>query len=77
MKTVNLTMSSNTILSQLESKGIDVNPQCREGYCGSCRCKIARGKASYITEPIAYISDDEILPCIAKADSELTLDIKG
>lgn len=76
MKTINLTKSSDTILSQLESKGINVNPQCREGYCGSYRCKIARGKDSYVTEPIAYISDDEILPCIAKADSDINLDVK-
>lgn len=77
MKTVNLTKSSDTILSQLESKGIDVNPQCREGYCGSCRCKLLKGEVSYITDPIAYISNGEILPCITRADSELTLDIKG
>ena len=66
-----------TLLQELESRGINVNPQCREGYCGSCRCKIVSGKASYVTEPIAYISDDEVLPCIAKADSSITLDIKG
>lgn len=66
-----------TLLQDLESKGINVNPQCREGYCGSCRCKIVKGEVTYITEPIAYINDKEALPCIAKADSNVILDTEG
>ena len=76
MKTVNLTKSSDTILSQLESKGIDVNPQCREGYCGSCRCKLLKGEVSYITDPIAYTSNGEILPCVSVANSDINLNVK-
>tara|TARA_R110002074_G_scaffold344039_2_gene514457 strand:+ start:1090 stop:1296 length:207 start_codon:yes stop_codon:yes gene_type:complete len=66
-----------TLLQELESKGVNVNPQCREGYCGSCRCKIAKGEVTYITEPIAYVNDDEVLPCIAKADLNVILDTEG
>lgn len=76
MKTINLTKSTDTILSQLESKGIDVNPQCREGYCGSCRCKLLKGDVSYITDPIAYTNKSEILPCVAVANSDISLDVK-
>lgn len=65
-----------TLLQELESKGTNVNPQCREGYCGSCRCKLVSGDVTYITEPIAYIGNNEILPCIAKADTDIILDIK-
>ena len=76
MKIINLTKSSDTILSQLELKGIDVNHQCREGFCGSCRCKLLKGEVSYITEPIAYTNDGEILPCVTVANSDVSLDVK-
>ncbi len=33
-----------TILEQLESAGIQVESQCRSGYCGACRLKKNRVK---------------------------------
>ncbi len=43
---------------------------CREGFCGTCRCKLIEGKVSYKDEPIAMANAGEIFPCIAKAESE-------
>lgn len=64
-----------TLLDKLEHAGLNVNAQCREGYCGSCRCKLISGEPKYTTEPIAYISDDEVLPCIVMADSEIEVEV--
>ena len=33
-----------TILEQLESAGIQVESQCRSGYCGACRLKKKSGE---------------------------------
>lgn len=34
---IELTGSNETLLSQVERKGIQTNAQCRQGYCGACR----------------------------------------
>lgn len=75
IKTIALPKSNDTILSQLEEKGVNINPQCREGYCGSCRCRLLKGKVSYNTEPIAYVSNGDILPCVTVANSDIILDV--
>ncbi len=36
-----------TILEQLESAGIQVESQCRSGYCGACRLKKKSGEVKY------------------------------
>ncbi len=54
-----------SLLDGLLRTGHDVNFQCREGYCGSCRVqKISSShEVSYPFVPLAMIEDDEILPC--------------
>ncbi|WP_100641270.1 class I ribonucleotide reductase maintenance protein YfaE [Alteromonas facilis] len=62
-----------TLLETLERYQIDVQFHCRDGFCGACRCKIKSGTVAYTTDPLAFIDDDEILPCCTKATSDLTL----
>lgn len=62
-----------TILDNLESHELNISYQCREGYCGSCCMKKVSGDIDYILEPIAFIDDDEILPCICKAVGDIEL----
>ena len=54
---------AGSLLESLESQDIHIEYQCREGYCGSCRMKLREGHVHYTTEPMAWIDDDEILPC--------------
>ncbi|MFQ3170367.1 MAG: ferredoxin [Oleispira sp.] len=54
---------AQTLLESLEAQNITVNYQCREGYCGSCRTQLLEGEVHYTEEPMAWINDDEILPC--------------
>lgn len=60
-----------TLLQHIESKNIDVHFHCREGYCGACRTKLIDGTVEYTTDPLAFIDDDEILPCCCKASSNI------
>jgi len=67
--------NAHTLLESLEAQNIDVHYQCREGYCGSCRAQLLEGQVHYHEEPMAYLDDDEILPCccIPKTDLKIKL----
>lgn len=54
---------AQTLLESLEAQDVPVHYQCREGYCGSCRTQLLEGEVHYTEEPMAWINDDEILPC--------------
>lgn len=66
-----------TLLESLEAQNIQVPYQCRDGYCGACRCKKISGEVTYLKEPMAWINDDEILPCVSIPTSDLALKLKG
>lgn len=69
--------NARTLLEALEAQHMPVQYQCRSGYCGACRCKKTSGDVAYIQEPMAWINDDEILPCVAvpKSDLQLQFDV--
>ena len=54
---------SETLLEGLERTGHKVEYQCRSGYCGACRVILRSGSVDYINTPLAYLRQDEILPC--------------
>lgn len=60
-----------TLLTRIEEQGIEAHYHCREGYCGACRTKLLNGSVEYITDPLAFIDDDEILPCCCKPKSDI------
>ncbi|MCK5819236.1 MAG: 2Fe-2S iron-sulfur cluster binding domain-containing protein [Psychromonas sp.] len=62
-----------TILENLESHGIAVEYQCRQGYCGACRRRVTLGKVNYIIKPLVYLKNDEILICCSTIENDLTL----
>lgn len=64
---------SNTILETMEQAGLLPEYNCRDGHCGACRCKLESGEIEYVGFKMAYTEDEEILPCISKAKSSLSL----
>ncbi|WMY95409.1 MAG: class I ribonucleotide reductase maintenance protein YfaE [Arsenophonus sp.] len=52
-----------SILDTLEKNNIYINFQCRKGFCGICRTYLKKGKIKYHNLPIAFINNNEILPC--------------
>lgn len=67
--------SDKTILSALEAADVHIHYHCREGFCGACRSKLIEGDVEYITDPLAFIDDDEILPCCCVAKCPLTIKV--
>ena len=68
---------AGTLLESLEAQQIYVPYQCRDGYCGSCRTRLVAGEVAYLQEPMAWINDDEILPCCCVPKTDLELELKG
>ncbi len=66
-----------TLLEALESQNVEVEYQCREGFCGSCQVQLIEGEVEYESEPVAFVADDRILPCCCRAVSDLTISIPG
>lgn len=63
------------LLTTLEAHNYQVEFQCREGYCGSCRMRLVKGEVSYAEKPLAFIQPGEILPCCCKAKGDIEIEI--
>ncbi len=66
---------NNTLLETIEQNKIEIQYHCREGYCGACRSKLVNGKVEYTTDPLAFIDDDEILPCCCVPISNIEIEL--
>ena len=64
-----------TLLESIEVHQIPVHFHCREGFCGACRTKLITGEVEYTTFPLAYIDDDEILPCCCYPTTDLEIEL--
>jgi ferredoxin len=64
-----------SLLEALEANQLQTEYQCREGYCGSCRVRILNGEVCYFKPPLAWLEQQEILPCCCRAVSDLELDL--
>lgn len=60
----------DNLLESLEKAGVQIDYQCRNGYCGACRTVVRNGEVAYQKQPLAYISPTEILPCCCSVKSE-------
>ena len=66
-----------SLLEALELQKIEVEYQCREGFCGSCQVNLIDGEVAYMTDPIAFIPEGKILACCCRPKSDLTIEVPG
>lgn len=63
-----------TLLNNLEKNDVEVHYHCRDGFCGACRVTLAKGQISYPNgEPLAFVGENEILPCCCVPASDISL----
>jgi len=75
-KTINFSESKQTLLECLEQADIEVHYHCRDGFCGACRVTLIAGEINYPKgEPLAFVGDNEILPCCCIPVTDVSLDI--
>ena len=67
---------ASSLLESLEAQGVDINYQCREGYCGSCRVQLLQGEVHYTLEPLAWLNDGEVLTCCSIPKTHLKIKIE-
>jgi len=68
-------MQQETILKKLESKETNPNSSCRRGFCGDCAMDLVEGEITYISDPIGYCHENQILTCISKLKTD-TITVK-
>jgi ferredoxin len=75
------TDAGNTLLKAAEAAGIELPSSCRNGTCRTCICQRLSGETRHIVEWPGLSADEKaegwILPCVAQALSDLTLDAPG
>ncbi|WP_448213033.1 class I ribonucleotide reductase maintenance protein YfaE [Colwellia sp. MEBiC06753] len=65
-----------SLLECLESENIEVHYHCRDGFCGACRIQLNQGQINYPQgEPLAFVGDNEILPCCCVPETDITVTI--
>jgi ferredoxin len=65
--------TQKTLLENLESQAIKVEFHCRDGHCGACRCALLEGDVEYVTYPMAYLRDNDILTCCSKSSQNIKI----
>ena len=70
--------AGTTLLKAAEAAGIELPSSCRNGTCRTCICRRLAGETRHIIEwPGLSVDEKEegwILPCVAEAVSDLSLD---
>lgn len=73
--------ADETVLSAAISAGIGLPYGCKDGACGSCKCKLVSGKVSHSPHQAKALSAAEeaagyLLTCCAKAESDLVIEAR-
>ncbi|MCC5851901.1 MAG: 2Fe-2S ferredoxin-like protein [Alkalimonas sp.] len=63
------------LLIALEQAKFSVHYQCREGYCGACRCHLRSGQVRYLQEPLAFVRPGEFLPCCSVPVGDIAIEL--
>ena len=71
--------AGETLLAAAYKAGLDITSSCRLGYCGACRARLHAGTIAYpsgqlIVPPQAEGDAGEIMLCIARPRSDLTIE---
>lgn len=68
--------ANSSLLESLEAAGLDLHFHCRQGFCGACRTTLVEGAVEYKIDPLAFIDDDEILPCCCYPTTNIKVKIE-
>ena len=65
----------DSLLEFAESRGIDLDFQCRAGECGTCETRLLSGEVEYRQPPQVVLGKGYCLMCISIPKSDITLEI--
>ena len=67
---------NGTLLESLERSNISVESHCRDGFCGACKIGIKKGSVDYITDPLGFVDDDEVLACCSIPNGAVEIEVR-
>jgi ferredoxin len=76
-KTVAWSEDFDNLLDFAEENGVDIEYECREGYCGSCKVKLLGGRVDMEDDTGLEEEDKEagmILPCVSVPATDIKLE---
>ena len=65
----------DTLLEFAESLDLEVDSACREGECGACVLRLARGSVDYVTEPTCEHDGGDVVLCVARPKTDLRIEL--
>jgi ferredoxin len=67
-----------SLLDSIEGQSLDIDYNCRAGFCGSCKAQLINGEVTLIQEPnpILPLKEDEILTCCCRPKTDIELRFK-
>lgn len=70
-----LNFSEKSILEHALKNKINVEYNCKDGFCGACSYRLISGKVKYTKNVISYIPEEHIAICSCVPESDIILDI--
>ena len=67
-----------SLLDSIEAQQLDIDYNCRAGFCSSCKCELIDGEVENIQtpNPVIPLKEGEILTCCSRPKSDLELRFK-
>jgi ferredoxin len=68
-----------SLLDSIEAQSLDIDYNCRAGFCGSCKADLLSGKVEYIQQPdpVSPLQEGEILTCCCRPSADVELRFKN
>lgn len=70
-----INFSEESVLEHALKNKIDVEYNCKDGFCGACVCKLVSGKIKYTKDVISFLPKEHIAICSCVPESDIVLDI--
>lgn len=74
-RTINWTPRDGSVLELAIDNHIKARCSCRQGVCGTCAVRLKNGTVAYQRQPQRPVESGTCLPCIARPQSDLVLDL--
>ena len=64
-----------SLLDSIEAQSLDIDYNCRAGFCGSCKATLQSGEVEEIQpqSPVCPLKEDEILTCCCRPKTDIEL----
>ena len=68
-----------SLLDSIEAQSLDVDYNCRAGFCGSCKAVLNSGEVEEIQaqNPVCPLAEGEILTCCCRPKTDIELQFKN